>query len=152
MSDYFFKIDQLEPNKLLDEIQQLTKKQMSVRPDTKMWQQIQTYIDYAKENCRAHSMSESLKAKKEPDVIEIGEVEEVVYTPDYTSEELILAVADFYTNDKISKNKEKQQKYSTDKNIPTPNQQKPELKPEPVDQPKPQENIEIDIPVFGKTK
>ena len=150
MSDYFFKIDQLEPNKLLDEIQQLTKKQMSVRPDTKMWQQIQTYIDYAKENYRAHSMQEALKSKKEPDVIEIGEVEEVVYTPDYSSEELILAVADFYTNDKISKNKEKQQKYSTEKTIPQPLKPAPAIKPEP--QPLPKENIEIDIPVFGKTK
>jgi hypothetical protein len=150
MSDYFFKIDQLEPNKLLDEIQQLTKKQMSVRQDTKMWQQIQTYIDYAKENYRAHTMSEALQAKKEPDVIEIGEVEEVVYTPDYSSEELILAVADFYTNDKISKNKEKQQKYSTEKSIPQPFKQTPSIKPEP--QPIPKENLDIDIPVFGKTK
>ena len=150
MSDYFFKIDQLEPNKLLDEIQQLTKKQMSVRPDTKMWQQIQTYIDYAKENYRAHSMQEALKSNKEPDVIEIGEVEEVIYTPDYSSEELILAVADFYTNDKISKNKEKQQKYSTEKTIPQPLKPTPAVKPEP--QPLQKENIEIDIPVFGKTK
>ena len=149
MSDYFFKIDQLDPNKLLDEIQQLSKKQMSVRPDTKMWQQIRSYIDYAKENYRAHSMAEALKAKKEPDVIEIGEVEEVVYTPDYSSE-LILAVADFYTNDKISKNKEKQQKYTTEKTIPKPLKPSPTLTPEP--KPIAKENLEIDIPVFGKTK
>jgi len=77
-----------------------------------------------------------------PDIIEIGEIDTTVYTPDYTKEELVHNIASFYydKNGPITDNTQQEQVIE-DPKLPTQNSE-----------PQPSEEFTIDVPKFGAKK
>ena len=104
--DYFFKVQQMSEDDLLTELQKLNTKLYSFTSETGLRLQIEGMIDLVNQEHQARMAQRRMAQDKTPDIIEIGEIEEVVETPDYSKTELITHFSNFYTGDDISsKNK-----------------------------------------------
>ncbi len=148
MSDYYFKIDGMTNDKILTEIETLRKKQFNVKAETPIWYQIQDMIDFCTQEYHSRSMSDRLKNEKSSDVMDIGEIDSVDYTPDYSKRDTFVEMVSFYSGDKISKQQDKIKK-ATDRMT-----QSLAPQPVPVKQTQPINNpskIDIEIPKFGAT-
>ena len=102
--DYFDKLQGLKEQELRDEITMLNTKFYALVKDTPIRQQIGNMLDMAK-----HFLCDNIQIidaqrtmKEEPDVLEIGEIEEIIETPDYSKQELITYFKRFYSGDKPS--------------------------------------------------
>lgn len=98
MFDYYSHVNSLTEDKLIEEIQKLTKRLYAARPGTPAYTQLTTMLDQANEaytDCmyRARFKTEAEESK----VINIGEMESVDYTPDYSKDELLNVVVELYT-------------------------------------------------------
>jgi len=139
MSDFFDKVQAMDStDEIFEEIKKLNEKLFKLNEASPMWQQIKGMIDvchHRQQELMAHTL-ESLD--KTPDVLEIGEIESEVYTPEYSEQELLTTLTNFYSKEKVTKKLTKQ----------------PEIKPTPVAQPTPQPSSEftIEVPKFGAKK
>ena len=106
MSDYYFKIDAMSNDQILTEMETLRKKQFTVKSETPIWYQIQDMIDFCTQEYQARVMRERLKNDKSSDVMDIGEIDSVDYTPDYSERDTFVEMVSFYSGDKISKQQE----------------------------------------------
>ena len=148
MSDYYFKVDGMNNDQLLTEMETLRKKQFNVKTDTPIWFQIQDMIDFCTQEYQARVMRETLKNEKSSDVMDIGEIDSVDYTPDYSERDTFVEMVSFYSGDKISKQQEKIKKATermTQNNAPQPVPVQPK---QPINNPS---KIDISIPKFGAT-
>jgi len=148
MSDYYFKVDGMNNDQLLTEMETLRKKQFNVKTDTPIWFQIQDMIDFCTQEYQARVMRERLKNEKSSDVMDIGEIDSVDYTPDYSERDTFVEMVSFYSGDKISKQQEKIKKATermTQNNAPQPVPVQPK---QPINNPS---KIDISIPKFGAT-
>ena len=148
MSDYYFKVDGMNNDQLLTEMETLRKKQFNVKTDTPIWFQIQDMIDFCTQEYQARVMRERLKNEKSSDVMDIGEIDSVDYTPDYSERDTFVEMLSFYSGDKISKQQEKIKKATermTQNNAPQPVPVQPK---QPINNPS---KIDISIPKFGAT-
>ena len=148
MSDYYFKVDGMNNDQLLTEKETLRKKQFNVKTDTPIWFQIQDMIDFCTQEYQARVMRERLKNEKSSDVMDIGEIDSVDYTPDYSERDTFVEMVSFYSGDKISKQQEKIKKATermTQNNAPQPVPVQPK---QPINNPS---KIDISIPKFGAT-
>jgi|TARA_B100001094_G_scaffold329846_1_gene393569 hypothetical protein len=100
--DYFFKVQQMNEDELLTELQKLNTKLYSFTSETGLRLQIENMINLVSEEHQGRMMQRRVAQDKTPDIIEIGEIEEVVVTPDYSKTELITHFSNFYTGDNIS--------------------------------------------------
>lgn len=100
--DYFFKVQQMSEDDLLTELQKLNTKLYSFTSETGLRLQIEGMIDLVSQEHQARMAQRRMAQDKTPDIIEIGEIEEVVETPDYSKTELITHFSNFYTGDDIS--------------------------------------------------
>lgn len=146
--DYFDKLQGMKEADLLTEITLLNKKFYSIQRDSAIQQQLGNMIDMAQQQLSIVVAQRQSKDKDEPEVMNIGEIEEKVDTPDYSKQELITYFKRFYSGDKPSQNE------GMDKPI-TGNRKTTPTFITPVDRPikssggKPDVG---DIPVFGAKK
>ena len=82
--DYFFKVQQMNEDELLTELQKLNTKLYSFTSETGLRLQIENMINLVSEEHQGRMMQRRVAQDKTPDIIEIGEIEEVVVTPDYS--------------------------------------------------------------------
>ena len=85
--DYFFKVQQMSEDDLLTELQKLNTKLYSFTSETGLRLQIEGMIDLVNQEHQARMAQRRMAQDKTPDIIEIGEIEEVVETPDYSKTE-----------------------------------------------------------------
>ncbi len=144
--DYFDKIQGMKESELLSEITTLNKKFYAIQRDSAIQQQLGNMIDMAQQ--QLNMVVAQRQMKEEPEVMNIGEIEEKVETPDYSKQELITYFKSFYSGDKSS------QSEGIDKPITGTRKTTPTFIT-PVDRPikssggKPDVG---DIPVFGAKK
>jgi len=148
MSDYYFKIDDMSTDKILTEIETLRKKQFTVKSETPIWYQIQDMIDFCTMEYQARIMREKVKNEKSSDVMNIGEIDSVDYTPDYSERDTFVEMVSFYSGDKISKQQEKIKKATDRMTQSLAPQPVPVKQVEPINNPS---KIDISIPKFGAT-
>jgi len=117
--DYFFKVQQMNEDELLTEMQKLNTKLYSFTAENQIRLQIEGMLNLVNTEHQARMAHARMKADKTPDVIDIGEIEEVVVTPDYSKTELITHFSNFYSGDDIAKkNKFKKPVTSTRRTTP----------------------------------
>jgi len=117
--DYFFKVQQMNEDELLTELQKLNTKLYSFTSETGLRLQIENMINLVAEEHLQRMSARREAADKTPDIIEIGTIEEVVETPDYSKTELITHFSNFYTGDDVSsKSKFKKPVTSTRRTTP----------------------------------
>jgi hypothetical protein len=142
MSDFFDKVQALEStDKVCEEIKVLNEKLFRLNEASPMWQQVKGMIDichHRQQELMAHQMEE---LDKTPDVLEIGEIQSQVYTPEYSEQELLTTLTNFYSKE------DKTKKLNIN----------PESSPAPVQQPVkqapvPSSEFTIDVPKFGAKK
>ena len=144
--DYFDKLQGLKEQELRDEITMLNTKFYALVKDTPIRQQIGNMLDMAKDQLTVVVAPRPIK--EEPDVLEIGEIEEKVETPDYSKQELITYFKRFYSGDKPS------QSEGIDKPVTGSRKTTPTFIT-PVDRPIKSSGAKPDvgnIPVFGAKK
>ena len=142
--DFFEKVQTMNEDKLIEEMQNLNKKLFSIRKEGDIRQQVENMLGIVQDRYNTMMALKRIEADKTPDVLNIGEIEEVVTTPDYSQNELITYFSHFYSGDKIS-SKQKLEKPVTGTAKTTP----PIITP--ADRPIRTDNIG-DIPVFGSKK
>jgi hypothetical protein len=142
--DFFEKVQSMNEDTLIEEMQNLNKKLFSIRKEGGIRQQVENMLGIVQDRYNTLIALKRLEADKTPDVLNIGEIEEVVTTPDYNKEELITYFSHFYSGDKIS-SKQKLEKPVTGTAKTTP----PIITP--ADRPIKTGGLG-DIPVFGSKK
>ena len=105
MDFYFDKLAGLNNDELMTEIQNLHTKLTKMNPESPMTLQIQEMIRNAQTEYNERLIVDRLKDKPTEEVLEIGEIETVVVTPDYSEEEVQIALAQHFSGDKISRRK-----------------------------------------------
>jgi len=136
MSDFFDRVQTMNSDRIFEEIKTLNEKLFGLNEANPIYHQIRDMIDVChlrQSDLMAVQMEE---LDKTPDVLEIGEIVSEVYTPDYSEQDLITTLTNFYSNTKTTK------KLTKDP-VPNPVQQ-------PVADPSPEFTIEV--PKFGATK
>ena len=139
MSDFFDKVQAMDStDEIFEEIKKLNEKLFKINEASPMWQQLKGMIDvchHRQQELMAHQF-ESLD--KTPDVLEIGAIQSEVYTPEYSEQELLTTLTNFYSKEKVTKKLTKQ----------------PESRPTPVSQqtPQPSSEFTIEVPKFGAKK
>jgi len=148
MSDYYFKIDAMSNDQILTEMETLRKKQFTVKSETPIWYQIQDMIDFCSQEYQARVMRERASNDKSSDVMDIGEIDSVDYTPDYSERDTFVEMVSFYSGDKISKQQDKIKKATERMTKSLAPQPVPVKRTEPINNPS---KIDISIPKFGAT-
>ena len=136
MDDYWQKVQAMNQDKVLTEIESLTKRLYQLNEASPIWNQVKGMLDDAQERHRDLMAHQHNEMDNIPDVLNIGEIESVVHTPDYSKEELLTNIAKFY--------------YDKDGPIeeqPIKEQEQPIKQPGP--QPEASQEITIDVPKFG---
>ena len=105
MDFYFDKLAGLNNDELMTEIQNLLTKLTKMNPQSPMTLQIQEMIRNAQTEYNERLIVDRLKDKPTEEVLEIGEIETVVVTPDYSEQEVQIALAQHFSGDKISRRK-----------------------------------------------
>lgn len=105
MDFYFDKLAGLNNDELMTEIQNLHTKLTKMNPQSPMTLQIQEMIRNAQTEYNERLIVDRLKDKPTEEVLEIGEIETVVVTPDYSEQEVQIALAQHFSGDKISRRK-----------------------------------------------
>ncbi len=95
--DYYSHIYSLPEDKLVQEIEKLNKQLFKINAGSPMYGQLMDMINTAQ---TAHAEMQYVRRVKDPTdkIIEIGEVTEHIVTPNYSSDELLVAVVEQYTN------------------------------------------------------
>tara|TARA_R110001592_G_scaffold158352_2_gene389474 strand:- start:3054 stop:3476 length:423 start_codon:yes stop_codon:yes gene_type:complete len=140
MDDYWQKVQDMNQDKILTEIESLTKRLYQLSEASPIWNQVAGMLDNAHERHRDLMEFQRAEMDTTPDVLNIGDVDAVVYTPDYSKAELLTNIAKFY--------------YDKDGPIDETPKQEQEQRSTPQDAPQEiSQEFTIDVPKFGaKTK
>jgi hypothetical protein len=142
MSDYWGKIQEMDSDKLFEEIKKLNDKLYKMDQNSPMFQQVRGMLDMCSER-QSDLMARIMENNdKTPDVLEIGEIESVVYTPEYSEQELITTLSNFYTQ----KKEKKPLTVKPEQTTQTVSQSKVEQQPQPSSE------FTIEVPKFGAKK
>jgi hypothetical protein len=95
--DFYAHVYTLSEDKLIAEIEKLNKQLFKLNPSSPMYNQLLNMIDTAR-NAHAEMIYASRFKNQEDKIIEIGTIEEHIVTPDYSKQELLLAIVEQYTN------------------------------------------------------
>lgn len=98
MFDYYTKVHSMNEEKLVEEMQKLHKKIASINPQSPIYDQLLNMVQTAESAYYEKLTVNRIKNKSTASIIEIGTIAEQVYVPDYSAEELLLAVVSLYTN------------------------------------------------------
>src|SRR6056300_116668 len=108
MADFFDKVQNMDSDKLFEEIKTLNEKLFKMSENSPMRHQVMDMINVCNQrqsDLMAHQIEE---LDKTPDILDIGEIESVVYTPEYSEQDLLTTLSNFYTQKKIKKTLTKQ--------------------------------------------
>jgi hypothetical protein len=94
--DYYEKFVALSEDKLSDEIRGLTKRLLAISPQSGMYDQLLNMLHTAESIYEEKIMVAKFRGSESNSVINIGSIDESVYTPDYSREELLDAVVTLY--------------------------------------------------------
>lgn len=101
--DPWIKFQSMSLDKLHDEIRALNERKSKMRPGSQIYHQLGQMIQMANEIAREKQMVENFnyRQKNKPDsaVVDIGEIQENVYTPDYSGDELLNILVQEYRED-----------------------------------------------------
>lgn len=98
MFDYYTHVQSLSEGDLIKEIEKLTKRMLATDPASPIYGQLQSYIDMARDSY--NDIMYTQKIKSESTVMDIGEMESMEHTPDYSDEELLnVLVTSYYKNE-----------------------------------------------------
>lgn len=111
--DYWQRIQTLNEEQLLDEIKKVQDKLFKLNNQTMMRLQLNDMLGMAQtryNDLMQFKMNE-MREESEPEVIELGEIESVAYTPNYSKKELLTDLVKFYHDKKgpIEKEEPKQE-------------------------------------------
>lgn len=98
--------EQMSPEKLLDKIQELNKRLFRMNQQSPMYNQMRSIIQEAQMVYQEHlavSRFEAMNEEKD-DVINIGDIESTVYTPDYHDNTVLDTVVQSYLGGKDASN------------------------------------------------
>jgi len=97
--DYYIKLTTMDEDKLLSEIEKISDKMFKVRPGCSVHQQL---LQMYREAQAAYEEKMFIKrvGPQKSEIIELGNIDSEVFTPDYSTEELITIIVDSY-RDKI---------------------------------------------------
>mgnify|MGYP005673282575 CR=1 FL=1 len=140
MSDFFERVQTMNSDRVFEEIKTLNEKLFGLNEANPIYHQIRDMIEVChlrQSDLMAVQMEE---IDKTPDVLDIGEIVSEVYTPDYSEQDLITTLTNFYSNTKTTK---KLTKDPVSNPVQQPVQQ-------PIAQPSPEFTIEV--PKFGAKK
>ena len=93
--DYYDYVNRLNEGKLVAEMEKLNKRLFKTNPTSPIYTQLTNMIQMANEAYNDILSSQRIKA--EDKVLDIGETDHVVYTPDYTREDIVNAYIEVYT-------------------------------------------------------
>ena len=84
MDDYWTKVQAMNQDKVLTEIETLTKRLYQLSEGSPIWNEVKGMLDDAHERHRDLMEYQRNEMDNIPDVLNIGDVDSVTYTPDYT--------------------------------------------------------------------
>ena len=142
--DFFDKVQGMDETELTNELTILYKKISTIQRDGGIRLQIQNMIDIVKDRYQTLQMLKQNEKDKSPDIIEIGTVQEIVHTPDYSKDEILTHFSSFYSGDKVSEKK------TIEKPVTGTARTTPPMIT-PADRPINTDDIG-DVPVFGSKK
>lgn len=98
--------EQMGPEKLLDKITELNKRLFKMNQRSPMYNQMRAIIQEAQTVYQEGLMMAKFEAQEADrnDIIEIGEIESEVYTPDYDDKVVLDTVVKSYTGGKDASN------------------------------------------------
>ena len=123
---------------LFEEMKKLNQKLYAINQTSPMFQQITDMLAMCKERHKDLILEYKEKNDKTPEILEIGEIESEVYTPEYSEQELLTSLTNFYSKEKVSK--------------PLRVDANPEPAPEVKTTPEPSTEFTIEVPKFGAKK
>lgn len=94
MFDYYTHVNSLDEEKIILEIEKITKRMLKTDPGSPIYGQLQSYLDMA--NSAYQDRLWTQRIKNENTVMDIGEMESTVTEPDYTKEELVTDIVKTY--------------------------------------------------------
>lgn len=101
--DPWLKFQGMRLDKLHDEIRSMNERRFKMQPGSQVYQQLGQMIQMANQIAQEKQMVENFnqrqKDKPDSEIINIGEIEETVYTPDYSTEELLNILVQEYRED-----------------------------------------------------
>lgn len=142
MADFFDKVQNMDSDKLFEEIKSLNEKLFKMSENSPMRHQVMDMINVCNQrqsDLMAHQIEE---LDKTPDILDIGEIESVVYTPEYSEQDLLTTLSNFYTQKKIKKTLTKQPEQNVAPTVQQTTTQTPAPSPE----------FTLDVPKFGAKK
>ncbi len=95
MFDYYAHVLEMNEEKLVLEIEKLTKRIVATNPTSPIFNQLKSYLDMA--NSVYNDRQVARRVKTEDTVLDIGEMESVEYTPDYSKKEILEELVKTYT-------------------------------------------------------
>lgn len=95
--DFYAHIQSLPEDKLIAEIEKMNKQLFKLNPSSPMYNQLLSMIETAR-TAHAELQYTNRFKNQEDKIIEIGTIEEHIVTPDYSKQELLLAIVEQYTN------------------------------------------------------
>ena len=145
MDNYWEKIQTLNEDNLFEESKKITTKLYAISQASPMYNQLQDMLEMINERQRDLVLLAREEINKTPDVLNIGQIDAVVHTPDYSKAELITYMANFYydKNGPIVEPKTQQQQAQT----PTLTTQPEQSAPQPA--PEQSQEFTIEVPKFG---
>lgn len=109
MLDFYDKISEMSDDALMAEIQTLHNRLLKINHTSKITDQLRSMIDIASVEYNERMIARRYENQNLSEVINIGEIEEVVYTPDYSQQELISLIVSHYSGDRISQRKKQKE-------------------------------------------
>lgn len=99
MEDNYIKYQSMNVDDLLDEIEKINKTLFRLKEGTPMFNQLMSMRTLADQTFREKSVVAMQKAQKTPpsEILDIGEIESVEYTPNYNEDEVLNNVVESYT-------------------------------------------------------
>jgi hypothetical protein len=145
MDNYWEKIQTLNEDKLFEESKNITTKLYAISQASPMYNQLQDMLEMINERQRDLVLLAREEINKTPDVLNIGQIDAVVHTPDYSKAELITYMANFYydKNGPIVEPQMQRQQAQT----PTLTTQPEQSAPQPA--PEQSQEFTIEVPKFG---
>ena len=98
--DYYVKLAELDEDKLLSEIETISDKMYKARPGSEIYQQLLTMYQDARQMYEEKLFLKRAPTEADSESLDIGTMDEVITTPDYSTDELVNIVVDAY-RDKI---------------------------------------------------
>lgn len=94
MFDYYTHVNSLSEDKVVDEIEKLTKRMLKTKPGSPIYAQLNSYLEMAQSAYQ--DIMYSHRIKNESTVMDIGEMESTVIEPDYTKQEIVTDIVKTY--------------------------------------------------------